>query len=184
MLFRPEVAYLRKETVKGLLKLAESSREPQCLKYAITKAAGMSSSQAKVTYGFNDMSSKISVVENALEDAAAIRDAIENIAKVEDLAILHSLGIYDTTVENESDKSDGSETDSDTPDDDEGILCGVNGGSVAANKDEAQVMRFEQFGRNVCAEETETSMMDDDQLIDILRCCDLNWIEFVRLFVL
>jgi hypothetical protein len=126
----------------------------------------MSSLRAKVTYGFN-MSSKISEVENALEDAAAIRDAIENIAKVKDQAILHSLGIYDTTVENESDESDGSETDSDAPDD--GILCGVNSGSVAANKDEAQVMRFEQFGRNASAEETETSMMDDDQPCS---CCN------------
>jgi hypothetical protein len=139
----------------------------------------MSSSRAKVTYGFNDMSSKISEVESALEDAAAICDAIENIAKVKDQAILLSLGIYNTTVENESDDSDGSETDSDAPDDDEGILCGVNGGSVAANQDEAEVMRLEQFGKNASAEETKTSTMDDDQLIDILRCCDLNWIEFV-----
>ncbi len=149
---------LRKETVKGLLKLAESSRERQRLKYTITKAAGRSSSRAKVTYGFNDMSSKISEVESALEDAAAIRDAIENIAKVKDQAILLSLGIYDTRVENESDDSDGSETDSDAPDDDEGILCGVNGGSVAANQDEAQVMRLEQFGKEAIFQESCTAL--------------------------
>ena len=108
---------LLKETVKELPKLAESSGERQPLKYAIVKAAGMSSTQTKETYGFYKMSTKISEVESALEDAAAIHDAIENIADIKDQAILYSLGIYDTTGEDESDSSDGSETDSDISED-------------------------------------------------------------------
>ena len=157
----PEV-YLRKETVKEPLKLAESSGERQRLKYAIVKAAGMSSTQAKETYGFNNMSTKIGEVESALEDAAAIRNAIENIADIKDQAVLHSLGIYDTTVEDESESSDDSETDSDI------------------SEDEAEIMRLEQVGKQESAEGIETNSLDDQQLMSVLRSCDLNWIEFVR----
>ena len=45
-------------------------------------------------YGFNDMSSEVSKVENVLEEATAIREVIENIVKVKDEAIVRSLGIY------------------------------------------------------------------------------------------
>lgn len=161
-----------------LLKLAESHGERQRLKYAIVKAAGMSSSRAKDMYGFNDMSSKNSEVESALEEAAAIRDAIQNIAEVKDQVIILSLGIYDTTTESEGETSDGSETDSDIREDDEDILFRVG---TATNEDEAHSMQLEQSGKQVSAEETETSSLYDQQLVDILRCCDLNWIEFARI---
>ena len=117
----PEVN-LKKGTAKELLKLAESSGERQHLKYAIVKAAGMSSTQTKNTNGFNDMLTKIGEVDSALEDAAAIRDAIQSIAKVKDQAIPHCLGIYDTTSGNESESSDESETDSDNPEDGDSTL--------------------------------------------------------------
>ncbi len=73
---------LSKETVNSLLKLAESDAEKLRLKYAIVKATGLSSSKAKNVNDFSDMSSKVSRVENALEEATYIREAIENIAKV------------------------------------------------------------------------------------------------------
>jgi hypothetical protein len=166
---------LRKETVDEFLKLAESHRERQRLKYAIVKSAGMSSSRARDLYGFNDMSSKISEVESALEESATIRDAIENIAEVKDQAILRSLAIYDTTTESEDEgeTSDGSETDSDIPGDDEDILFTVD---AATNMDKPQMMQLEQSGKQESAdtEETETSSLEDQQLFDILCCCDLN----------
>lgn len=171
---------LSKETVQELLKLAESSGERQRLKYAIVKAAGMSSTQAKETYGFNDISTKIREVESALEDAAAIREAIENIAEIKDQAILDSLGIYDTTIGDESESSDDSETDSDTSEDSEGILCRVYGGSEAAKKDEAEITRLEQVDKQESAEKIDTNSLDDQQLVNILLYCDLNWIEFAR----
>ena len=139
----------------------------------------MSSSRAKDMYGFNDMSSKISEVESALDESATIREVIENIAEVKDQTILRSLGIYDATTESEDEgeTSDGSETDSDISGDDEDILFRVD---AAENMGEPQMMQLEQSGKQESAdtEETETSSLDDQQLIDILRCCDLNWIEF------
>ena len=108
------------------------------------------------------MSTKIGEVESALEDAATIHNVIENIADIEDQAILHSLGICDTTVENESESSDDSETDSDI------------------SEDEAEIMRLGQVGKQESAEGIETNSLDDQQLMSTLRSCDLNWIEFVR----
>ena len=173
---------LKKETVKELLRLAESSGEIQRLKYAIVKAAGMSSTQAKNTYGFDDMTTKIGEVESALEDAAAIRDAIQSIAEVEDQAILHSLGIYDTTSENESECSDGSETDSDNPEDGDSALSGVYGEFLTVNSEKTKIMQLEeQAGKQASAEEGETDSLNNHQLVDILRCCGPNWIEFVRM---
>ena len=101
-----------------LLKRGGSNGERQRLKYAIVKTAGMSNSQEKSVYGFNNMASNMNEVESALEDAAAIRDAIQNIAEVKDQSVLRSLGICNTRIENESSESDDSETDSDIPEDD------------------------------------------------------------------
>jgi hypothetical protein len=155
---------LSKETVNSLLKLAESDAEKLRLKYAIVKAAGLSSSKAKNVYGFSDMSSKVSRVENALEEATCIREAIENIAKVKDEAIARSLGIYVATTESSS--SDSSETDSD------------------CSEDEYRVPSKTGTLSNivVSAEVAETrSCLNDQQLIDVLCSCDFNWIEFVRI---
>ena len=41
-------------------------------------------------------------------------------------------------------------------------------------------MRLEQVGKQESAEGIETNSLDDQQLMSILRSCDLNWIEFVR----
>ena len=112
-----EKPVLSKETVNKLLKLAESDGEKQRLKFAIVGASGLSSTKAKSIYGFDDMTSKTKMVKDALEEATAIREAIENIAKS---ALLNSFGIFDTES---SESSDNSETDSEQEDLDE---TGVN----------------------------------------------------------
>jgi hypothetical protein len=103
---------LGKETVNDLLKLAESNGERERLKYAIVKAAGISHSQAKSVYGFDNMSSRVNKVENALLEATAIRDAIENIANIKETALLSSFGISEISDDSQSESMDDeSETD-------------------------------------------------------------------------
>ena len=172
---------LRKETVNSLLKLAESDAERQRLKYAIVRAAGLSSSKAKNVYGFNDMSSEVSKVENVLEEATAIREVIENIVKVKDEAIVRSLGIYyaATTIESGNESSDSSETDSDLSEDQEDTLCGMDDEAPVLSESSVHAP-LQQFLKEVTAEEDEASSLDDQQLLDILRRCDLNWIEFAQ----
>lgn len=153
---------ISRETVDGLLKLAESDAEKHRLKYAIVKAAGLSSSRAKNVYGFNDMSSKVTQVENALEEATCIREAIENIAKVKDEAIARSLGIFSAADES---STDSSETDSDFSDDD---------GQVSKTNLPKDIGISEEAAGTECR-------LSDQQLSDFLRSCDFNWIEFVRI---
>ena len=150
------------------MKLAESNRERERLKYAIVKAAGISHSQAKSVYGFDNMSSRVNKVENALLEATAIRDAIENIANIKETAILCSFGINETSdgSQNES-MDDDSETDTDNSESEK----------QPSDLDDA----CETVSRGV---ETERKQLDciathldvpnEQQLCDVLRCCDLN----------
>ena len=93
--------------MKKLLNLGESESERKRLKYAVVKSSGISSTKAKAVYGFNDMTSKISDVEKAMEEACAIRQAIEYIAKTKEKSVLLSLGISESS-------ESGSDTESET----------------------------------------------------------------------
>ena len=94
-----EKPVLSRETVNKLLKLAESESEKQRLKFAIVGAAGLSSNKAKSIYGFDDIVAKTKEVKDALEEATAIREVIENIAGSKDRALLNSFGIYDSDMQ-------------------------------------------------------------------------------------
>ncbi|CAB4010429.1 Hypothetical predicted protein [Paramuricea clavata] len=98
---------LTKEDVKKLLNLAESESERKRLKYAVVKSSGISSTKAKAVYGFDDMTSKINDVEKAMEEACAIRQAIEDIANTKEKSILLPLGISESS-------ESGSDTESET----------------------------------------------------------------------
>lgn len=106
---------INKEDVKKLLNLAESESERERLKYAVVKSAGISNTKAKSIYGFQNMGAKKPKVEQAMEEACAIKDAIEKIAKIKEKAVLQSLGVYETSESQESDNEESeSETDSDS----------------------------------------------------------------------
>ena len=98
---------LTKEDMKKLLNLAESESERKRLKYAVVKSSGISSTKAKAVYGFDDMTSKINDVEKAMEEACAIRQAIEDIANTKEKSILLPLGISESS-------ESGSDTESET----------------------------------------------------------------------
>ena len=109
------------------------------------------------------MSCKVSQVENALEEATCIRKAIESKAKVNDEALAHSLGAYVATTESSS--SGSSKTDSDYSDE----------GYEEPSKNETSNV-------GVSTQEAETSShLNEQQLVDILRSCNFNWIEFVHI---
>ena len=164
-----EKTVLSRETVDKLLKLAESEGEKQRLKFAIVGSAGLSSTKAKSIYGFDDMTAKTKKVKDALEEATAIREVIENIAKSKDRALLNSLGIYDS---DSSETSDNSETDSEQEDAD---LSGSSDDQVGSPTDVVE-RNHEDSARDV----TESQeFFNDEQLLSILYQCELNWVEFV-----
>lgn len=168
---RNALTNLKKETVNDLLKLAESNGEKERLKYAIVKAAGISNSQAKSAYGFNNMSSRVSKVEDALLQATAIREAIENIANIKETATLRSFGVVETSDECQDESmGDESETDTEKSEDEKGLLVlGDNNVKTVPNTVEMKQ-----------SDETNLDLPYKQQLCDVLRCCDLNWIEFAR----
>ena len=94
-----------KTEVKAILKLAQSDRERELIRYSIFKASGLSSTATRRTFGFEKMSDRSKLVESALEEARCVREAVEDLARVQDEALLRSVGISvpDTTSDSESD---------------------------------------------------------------------------------
>ena len=165
---------LGKETVNDLLKLAESNGERERLKYAIVKAAAISHSQAKSVYGFDNMSSRVNKVENALLEATAIRDAIENIANIKETALLSSFGISEISDDSQSESMDDeSETNTDNSENEIQPFVLGDASETASGVVETEMKQLDST-------ETHLGMPNERQLCDVLRCCDLNWIEFVR----
>ena len=83
------------------------------------------------------------------------------------------------TIESGNESSDSSETDSDLSEDQEDTLCGMDDEAPVLSESSVHAP-LQQFLKEVTAEEDEASSLDDQQLLDILRRCDLNWIEFAQ----
>ena len=99
---------LRKSVVKMLLSVAQSDHERNCLRYAIYCASGMTPTDIRRKYGFQGMAARASEVDEALSEIQHIREAIHDLASVEDRALLEVLGIPP-----ESNYSSSSEADED-----------------------------------------------------------------------
>ena len=84
---------LEKSVVKMLLNIAHSDRERMCLRYAIVKSSGMTSTAARRIYGFENMFNHIAEVEEAITKVQHIREAIQELASVEDKALCQSFGL-------------------------------------------------------------------------------------------
>ena len=107
---KPEMS---KGELQKLLNLAESESERERLKYAVVKSSGLPNRKARSLFGIDDMTDKKRKVHQAMEEASAIREAIENIAKVKEKVVLQSFGVDGDESESDESKSSESETDSD-----------------------------------------------------------------------
>ena len=76
-----------------LLGLAQSDRERECIQFAIFKASGMTATRARHHYGFDRMIERSSRVEEAMIEAQQIHETVEDIASIEDQALLATFGI-------------------------------------------------------------------------------------------
>ena len=79
--------YMTKTCVKELLKAAESDVERERITFALSQASGHSNKKIKELYGFQEQSKRKERVENALAEA------MENIACIQEKALLKSFGI-------------------------------------------------------------------------------------------
>ena len=85
--------YMTKTCVKELLKAAESDVERERITFALSQASGHSNKKIKELYGFQERSKRKEPVENVLAKAKEIREAMENIACIQEKALLKSFGI-------------------------------------------------------------------------------------------
>lgn len=193
----------------------QSDAERKRLKYAVVRATGLSNTKAKEKYGFSDIGTTLSQVEQTLDEVSAIHEAIEKIAQVKDKVLLKSLGV---PMEMEGESSDESESDDDDgagADDEDGHGCGNNdgdsdgggndvdgdcgGGGEGDHAISSQVSSgdVESAQNLTCTQvdgrhqfqltdeqykhisDTGECYMNTHQLLDILRKCNLNWLEFV-----
>ncbi len=101
---------LDKVCVKLLLSLAQSDRERQCLRYAVVKASGVTPTQARKRFGFQNASVLCSEVEKCVQESQCIREAVEDLAHIQDKALLATLGIEDDDNSTDSEGEEEGET--------------------------------------------------------------------------
>ena len=171
---------ITKEEVKRLLDLAESESEKERLKYSIVKSSGLSSSKAKQWYGFQDVNRRIVKVQDAAEKAHNIRVAIERIARIKEQALVEALGIA-LSSEGETSESE-SEEESENPESTSEIIQSKTS-SVLENSAFSASVKVSEGENFSCGSGTADGNCELDQkngakLLDILRKCDLNWLQF------
>lgn len=82
----PQKGTLEKSVVKMLLSIPQSDRERMCLRYAIFKSSGMTSTAVRKKYGFEPMLSHAKDVEETISRVQQIYEAISELASIEDKA--------------------------------------------------------------------------------------------------
>ena len=98
---------ITKEELKQLLKITQSERERECIRYAIYKTSGATPTEARRLFGFDNMRARASHVEDCIKEVQEIYQAIDSLAQTQDQALLHTLGIESSS----SSESSGEETD-------------------------------------------------------------------------
>ena len=81
---------MTKEELKHLLGVAQSDKERECIRYAVYKASGLSATQARKQFGFENMSERYDRVEEALKEVQSIRECVESLSNTQEQAILKS----------------------------------------------------------------------------------------------
>lgn len=105
----PQKTHISRKEIKSLLSLAVSDRERELLRYTIYKTSGLTPSGARQHFGFQKMNERSQRVEECIEEAYRIREAIDKLSRFEDKAILTAMGI---NVVSESDSESESESES------------------------------------------------------------------------
>jgi hypothetical protein len=107
---------LSKQELKSLLSVCKSDRERTCMRYTVFKVSGLSATNARKQFGFQNISKQ---VKEALKQCQVIRDSIDKLANIQEKSLLLSLGIPVPSDSEESDDelSDGDDCvpDSDVP---------------------------------------------------------------------
>ena len=84
---------LSKNELQDLLKLAQSDRERECVRYAVWKASGLSAKGARKHFGFGNITERAEKVSACLEEIKTITRDVEEMCKIQETAMLTSLNL-------------------------------------------------------------------------------------------
>ena len=163
--------------IKDVLAAAESDEERERITYAVAAASGQSNTKLRSIYGFEDIQRRKERVENALREAREIREAVDSIASIQEKAVLSS---FDVQVDSDdSDEDEESETDTENEEghnnresQEDDPVNGTNGDSVVIDI-------THQFSFSKQITDTGSVYQNSQELMDLLRACELNWFLFV-----
>lgn len=102
---------LSKVELKELLILARSDREREMVRYAAFRSSGLSITSARKHFGFDNLAERVKKVEDSIEEVLDIRQTVENLSRVQDKAIMLSMGFVpsdDSSDEFEDTSDEGS----------------------------------------------------------------------------
>ena len=153
---------LDKTSVQKLLGLATSDRERECIRYALFKASGMTQTQARREYGFENMDARAIEVEKCLVEAQEIRKGIDSLACIQDQAFLTTLGVL----------SDSDDPISNSDEDDTNSLDGVP--STSLNSIEAET------GAQSDSSNTLSSIVSTEMFKSLVAASKFNWFDLVE----
>ena len=83
------------------------------IKYAVFTSSGLSATAARKQLGIEDMSRRVSAVEDALQKAETIRRQIDELCEIKEVAVRQSLGLSTSDDSAIFDSSDDDETEQD-----------------------------------------------------------------------
>lgn len=147
---------LDKKTLKSVCELASTESDRKLIQAAGTW--GMSGKQARNTYGKEEYSCKVRKVREAITNAQEVRDEIMKLAKLEETALLQSLGVEDDS-ESESESTVG---DSDL----ESVLDSDSDEEHNSSSEAGSIVSSVQQ-KNQCAKLTDESQSDSTTTTDI-----------------
>ena len=104
---------MTKKKFRQILSFAQSKREREVIKYAVFKSSGLSATAARKQLGIEDMSRRVSAVEDALQKAETIRRQIDELCELKEVAVRQSLGLSTSDDSAIFDSSDDDETEQD-----------------------------------------------------------------------
>lgn len=74
---------ITEQEIKGLLKLAESDREQECIRVAFHKALGLSQSGSRKHFGFEEMTKRSAQVDDCVKESLEIRQACDDLVEIQ-----------------------------------------------------------------------------------------------------
>ena len=103
---------LEKSVVKILLGIAQSDRERMCIRY---KSSGMTPTAVRRAYGFNNIVDHVQEIEDTLSKIQNVREAISELAAIEDKALMQSFGLATSSTDDSEEESAADDDEEETP---------------------------------------------------------------------